>query len=196
MLWLNLVSMENTGSGVLHASDCSLGTMETHTMSAWECILREETDRFMTLSTSLREWQGFKVSPWIAPWMWGESLHVVFHLPWWLGGQGVLGPVGATGMWGPMPHLGRLTLKTIWLTVAFSPIVPHWASTFAFCHLNSQPGQSHSTQVTGHHRCSESVWHMEAKPIECPDEYKRVQDKNGWSEAEGCLPSVSLCLLL
>lgn len=48
-------SMENTGSGVLHVSGSPLGTMERHKMSAQECPLKEEADRFMTLSMSSSE---------------------------------------------------------------------------------------------------------------------------------------------
>lgn len=40
-----------------------------------------------------------------------------------IGGQGVPGPLRATGMWGPMPHLGGSTLKATQLTVASSPMV-------------------------------------------------------------------------
>ena len=111
-----------------------------------------------------------------------------------IGGQGVPGPLGATGIWGPMPHLGGSTLKATQLTVH---LPQWWLSREHVCllSLKSQPEQSHSTWGTGHHRGREYSWHMEAKSIKCPEEHESLR-QSGWSEAEGCLLSASLCLLL
>lgn len=51
-----------------------------------------------------------------------------------IGGQGVPGPVGTTGTWGPMPPLSGLILIALQLTSASFLMVPCPESMLTFCH--------------------------------------------------------------
>ena len=150
MLWLNPVSMEKTGSGILHDSSSPFGVWERHNISSgrgrWTQHSPVSDRDSKCYHRHHKQYHGCEVNPCIWTFIyihdWGTGS------AWASRGHWDVGP-NASPSWidsdSTSPNLD-----------IFSDGAMSREHAYLLSH-NSQPGQSHSTQGIGLHRCQESA---------------------------------------